>query len=94
MVESAVRAHLANASAAGSCELFYWRDKNREVDFVVRVRGALVAIEVKSGRTRDARPGLTTFVESWRPKRTLVVGQDGVALEEFLSRPVEHWAAE
>ncbi len=34
LVESAVGAHLANAAAAGECELFYWRERNREVDFV------------------------------------------------------------
>jgi hypothetical protein len=26
-----------------------------------------------------------------KPERTLLVGSDGVALEEFLSRPIEHW---
>ena len=36
LVESAVGAHLANAAAAGTCEVFYWRERNREVDFVVR----------------------------------------------------------
>ena len=40
LVESAVGAHLANAAAAGDCELFYWRDRNREVDFVVRLGAA------------------------------------------------------
>ena len=33
--ESAVGAHLANAAAAGDCALYYWRERNREVDFVV-----------------------------------------------------------
>ena len=36
LVESAVGAHLANAAAAGVCEVFYWRDGNHEVDFVTR----------------------------------------------------------
>jgi hypothetical protein len=26
----------ASEAATGECELFYWREKNREVDFVVR----------------------------------------------------------
>jgi predicted AAA+ superfamily ATPase len=71
--------------------VFYWRDKNREVDYVIRVGGVLTAVEVKSGRTRDARPGLAAFAQIWKPKRTLLVGRDGIALEEFLSKPVEHW---
>ena len=36
LVESAVGAHLVNAAAAGLCQVFYWRDRNYEVDFVVK----------------------------------------------------------
>jgi predicted AAA+ superfamily ATPase len=91
LAESAVGAHLANAAATGRCDLFYWRDKHREVDFVIRAGTALVAIEVKSGRTSGGRPGLAAFAESWKPKRSLRVGTDGVPLDEFLARPVEDW---
>jgi predicted AAA+ superfamily ATPase len=91
LTESAVGAHLANAAAAGSCELYYWRDRNREVNFVVRAGRSVTAIEVKSGRARDVHPGLAAFVEAFKPKRRLLVGGDGIAVEEFLSRPAEHW---
>lgn len=91
LVESAVGAHLANAAAAGACEVFYWRDRNREVDFVVRTGKRLVAVEVKSGRARDTLPGMAAFADAFRPTRTLLVGGDGIAVEEFLSRPVDHW---
>jgi predicted AAA+ superfamily ATPase len=53
LVESAVGAHLANAAALNECELFYWRESNREVDFVARAGRTLTAIEVKSSRSRD-----------------------------------------
>jgi predicted AAA+ superfamily ATPase len=86
-----VGAHLANAAASGECELFYWRERNREVDFVVRSGTTVVAIEVKSGRAPTALPGLGAFMEAFKPKRTLLVGGDGIPLEEFLSRPVGHW---
>ena len=91
LVESAVGAHLANAAARGVCELFYWRESNREVDFVVRAGRALTAIEVKSGRVRDARRGLEAFATTFKPVRTLLVGGDGIPVEEFLEKPVEHW---
>ena len=94
LVESAVGAHLANAAAAGACELFYWRDRNREVDFVVRAGRQLTAIEVKSGRAREALPGMDAFATAFRPKRRLLVGGDGIPVEEFLTRPVEHWVRE
>ena len=91
LAESAVGAHLANAAAEGSCELFYWRDRNREVDFVVRMGDSLAAIEVKSGRSRRTPPGIGAFAKAFRPARTLLVGGDGIGVEDFLTPPVEHW---
>jgi predicted AAA+ superfamily ATPase len=91
LVESAVGAHLANAAAGGACDVFYWRERNHEVDFIVRRGRIVVAIEVKSGRAPNALPGLRAFTESFKPKRTLLVGADGIPLEEFLSEPVERW---
>ena len=91
LVESAVGAHLANAAAAGKCEVFYWRERNREVDFVVRARRKLIAIEVKSGRVRDVLPGMQVFNDAFKPDRLLLVGGDGIAVDEFLRMPVESW---
>ena len=91
LTESAVGAHLVNASAGGACKVFYWRDRGREVDFVVRAGRKLTALEVKSGRAPAALPGLDAFAEAFRPHRTLVIGGDGIAVEEFLAQPVEHW---
>jgi uncharacterized protein len=91
LVESAVGAHLANAAAGGACELFYWREQNQEVDFVVRAGRTVLAIEVKSGRAPDAFSGLEAFSEAFKPKRSLLVGGEGISLDEFLSKPVEHW---
>jgi predicted AAA+ superfamily ATPase len=91
LVESAVGAHLANAAATGALELFYWRDRNREVDFVARVGRTVTAIEVKSARARIVLPGLAAFAEAFKPKRKLLVGGDGIPVGEFLARPVEQW---
>ena len=91
LVESAVGAHLANAATEGVCEVFYWRHNSREVDFVVRAGDFLTAIEVKSSRMRRAPAGMSAFVKNFSPDRTLLVGGDGIPVEEFLSRPVAHW---
>lgn len=91
LIESALGAHLANAAAAGECELFYWRDRGQEVDFIVRSRARLVAIEVKSGRAPQAHAGTAAFVAAFKVRRTLLVGGDGIPLEEFLARPVNAW---
>jgi hypothetical protein len=91
LVESAVGAHLANAAAAGECALYYWRERNHEVDFVVKAGRRLAAIEVKSGRAPQAHRGLAAFAAAFKPQRSLLVGGDGIELGEFLSRPVLHW---
>ena len=91
LTESAVGAHLASAALRGTCEVFYWRERNREVDFVVRAGDVVVAIEVKSGRTPTALPGLAAFAEAFAPTRILLVGGDGIPVEEFLEKPVEVW---
>ena len=91
LVESAVGAQLANAAAAGECELFYWREGNMEVDFVVKSGKAVTAIEVKSGRRRDALPGLAAFAAAFHPQRLLLVGGDGIPLADFFAKPVKHW---
>jgi hypothetical protein len=91
LVESTVGAHLANAAVAGECELYYWRERNWEVDFVVRAGRQLTAIEVKSGRSPESLPGMSVFAATFKPTRTLLVGSGGIPLEEFLVRPVAHW---
>ena len=91
LVESAIGAHLANAAASGDCSVHYWRDRNREVDFVVQAGRTVVAIEVKSGRAPEALPGMAAFSEAFRPARTLLVGGDGIGVETFLTTPVRHW---
>jgi predicted AAA+ superfamily ATPase len=93
LIESAVGAHLANAAAAGECELYYWRERGEEVDFVVKAHSRLTAIEVKSGRAPQAHPGTAAFAAAFKTKRTLLVGGDGISVEEFLSRPVSEWLA-
>ena len=73
------------------CELFYWRDNNREVDFVVKAGRVVTAIEVKSERARETQQGLGAFAQAVKPARTLLVGGDGIPVDEFLTQPVEHW---
>lgn len=91
LVESAAGAHLANAAAGGSIEVNYWRHRGREVDFVVRAGGRLTAVEVKSGKRRDSLPGMAAFDAAFQPGRKLLVGGDGIGLEQFLSKPAEYW---
>lgn len=91
LVETVVGAHLVNAASGSEIEVFYWRERNREVDYVIRRGRTVVAIEVTSGRKKDTLPGLAAFREAHRPKRVLLVGAQGIPLEEFLGRGVDTW---
>ncbi len=91
LVESAVGAHLTNAAMRGECSVHYWRERNHEVDFVLKAGRTLTAIEVKSGRAPLAHAGIAAFDQAFHPTRTLLVGGDGITVEEFLSTPVTHW---
>lgn len=90
LVESAVGAHLLNNAPLGM-EVTYWRERNYEVDFVLRQGGKTLAIEVKSGRNKGALAGLKVFSSSFDAGSGLVVGTGGVGLAEFLATPPEHW---
>jgi predicted AAA+ superfamily ATPase len=91
LVESCVGAHLLNSSFGTNISVTYWRERNHEVDFVLQQGKKLVAIEVKSGRRREALPGMAAFVQQFKPKRTLLVGGQGIEIEDFLSKPLSTW---
>lgn len=88
-VESAVGAHLLNQADMYDYKLYYWRERDDEVDFVLDASGRIVAIEVKSGR-RTGSEGMRVFKEKFHPAESLVVGSGGVPLEEFLRWDMEH----
>ena len=82
-VESAVGAYLLDFAEEQDAHVYYWRDRNDEVDFIVEYQGDIVAIEVKSGR-RGMNSGLPEFERRYHPYRSFVVGTDGVPLTTFL----------
>jgi len=93
LVESSVGSHLVNAQARGECKVFYWREGDREVDFVVQSPSeALTAIEVKSGSVRGAyRRGMDAFAGRYGPARAILVGDDGISVADFLSKQLDSW---
>jgi hypothetical protein len=88
IAESGIGAHLANGALAGEYELFYWRDAAKEVDFVLRKGGSVLALEIKTGQRRMSLPGMAAFDKIYLPKKKLLVGTGGIPFEEFLGIPV------
>lgn len=83
LVESAVGAYLLKRSQRDHFEVFWWRDGNDEVDFVIQSGSARTAIEVKSGRVKRLS-GLDAFCARFPGTHSLVVGSEDAPLESFL----------
>jgi predicted AAA+ superfamily ATPase len=87
-VESAIGAYLVCQSQMLDYQVYYWRERTLEVDFVLVRRGKVVALEVKSGR-RTMNNGLPTFSAQFHPHKALVVGSGGLSLEDFFTLDLE-----
>ena len=83
-VESAVGAHILNMAENLDYKVYYWRERDDEVDFVIESNRRCVAVEVKSGSRLTDR-GLSKFAAAFHPVQSFVVGTGGIPLEEFLS---------
>ena len=90
MVESAVGAQLLAKTLTHSSAtpmLHYWRDGTREVDFVLRDKSELFALEVKSIASGPSQPGLDAFCGQFPQARPLLLGPSGVPLETWFKLP-------
>lgn len=83
LVESSIGAHLFNYAAMERFNLYYWREKSDEVDFIIERGGKIIGIEVKSGR-RTTNKGMAIFAAKFNPEKVIVVGSGGIPTEEFL----------
>lgn len=86
LVESAVGARLLARSPMEGFEVMWWREKNEEVDFVLRRGESLSAIEVKGGK-ESGQSGMAAFLGKYPQARRIVVGgsaSGSCGIEEFL----------
>ena len=83
LVESSVGAHLINNSISERYNLYYWREGNHEVDFVLEKGDKVIGLEVKSGMKAE-NAGMSVFAEKFHPEKVLLVGTGGIPYEEFL----------
>jgi predicted AAA+ superfamily ATPase len=70
--------------------LAYWREGDREVDFVVASGGDVWAIEVKSGRSAKTS-GLAGFKSRYPESKVLMVGSHGIPLDDFFKSDPSKW---
>ena len=94
LVENAVGATLIPLAEQNGGELFYWRERDNEVDYIFKLGRKLLAIEVKSGRTDKHPGGLAAFLAHNKTATGLIIGPaQGTAgtpligLEDFFRNP-------
>ena len=83
VIESAIGAHLLNKADEGRYQVYYWRHRNDEVDFVLQKGEKIIGIEVKSGVTKPTG-GMEAFKKKYNPLKILLVGTSGLLWNEFL----------
>lgn len=88
LVETAVGARLIARSITEGFDLYWWREGDKEVDFVAeRNDRATTAIEVKSGRI--SKSGMSVFLTQNPDARPLVIGDRNTTVEQFLRDEIE-----
>lgn len=89
MIESAIGAHLINHSLTEKFSVYYWRDRNDEVDFVIERKGKVIGLEVKSGASGNTS-GMAAFQKRFSPDKILLIGSAGLPWQDFLNvNPLE-----
>jgi len=91
LIESTIGAHLLNSIRGTQIKLFYWREGDKEVDFVLSHGKNTTALEVKSGSETFNRSGIDLFVKQFKPGRVLLVGSKGIPIEDFLKTPLTNF---
>ena len=83
LVESAVGAYLLSRGREEGFEVYWWRERGDEVDFVIKKGSQLTALEVKSGRIKNTG-GSLIFKKLYPDALSLIVGSVNCNLEDFL----------
>ena len=83
LAESSVGAHLLNHSVMERYQLYYWREGNHEVDFVLKKGDKVVGLEVKSG-SHAANKGMDVFDKKYHPNKMYIIGTSGISFDDFL----------
>lgn len=88
-LESTIGAYLLNSTWGSDIKVYYWREGQYEVDFILQRGDKLIALEVKSNLRKTSLPGLSLFYKTFQPQRVLLIGGQGLSIETFLKMPVD-----
>ena len=85
--ESNIGAYLVSQSFIHHFDVFYWRERDFEVDYILRKNNTLIAIEVKSNAEKRTE-GLEKFRQLFNPKSAFIIGDGGISAEDFFTMDI------
>ncbi|OJW52689.1 MAG: hypothetical protein BGO67_09510 [Alphaproteobacteria bacterium 41-28] len=91
LITCSIGTHLINSALGSKLEIFYWAEENYEIDFVIRNDKSVLTLMVNP-RKKGGRPGATeAFFRICGPHHNLIVGENGIPIDEFLLTPLDAW---
>lgn len=88
LVERAVGSYLLNQSQIKRFDLYYWRESNNEIDFILKRNKKIVSIEVKTSK-KSFHSGIEKFNKKFKTHRNILISQNSLDWKEFLSLDID-----
>jgi predicted AAA+ superfamily ATPase len=82
-VESAIGSHLLNSKKVNKTNLYYWREGDKEVDYIIEYDNKIISIEVKSSVNKSSK-GIYEFKKRYNPHKSLIIEKDGLQWNDFI----------
>ncbi|MDR1324123.1 MAG: ATP-binding protein [Candidatus Margulisbacteria bacterium] len=83
LVESAAGAYLLARGREEGFQVFWWRERDKEVDFVLQQGTKITALEIKSGRVKKSGSSIE-FQKKYPQALSFIIGSANFSLEDFL----------
>lgn len=98
LVENAVGTQLYFIASKTGGELFYFQDRDKEVDYILKIGNRLIAIEVKSGKPAKSPGSLNLFKTRYGKAEVVIISDSkkhnldsvkNINLKDFFLNPVK-----
>lgn len=86
-IEQAIGAYLLNLSRVHNFKVFYWKELNDEVDFIIQKGNSIIPVEVKIGKNTFHR-GLNNFAKKFKINKSILISDETFKWQEFLKTDV------
>ncbi len=86
-VERSIGSYLINQSRINDFQLYYWREGNDEVDFILMKGKKIITLEVKTNRTK-VHKGIEKFNQSYKTYKNILVSKESLSWDEFLNTDI------